>query len=112
MNPPLVLASTSAGRRELLGRLGLAFTTCAPAYHEAPVPGLGPAELALHHALGKARSVAGNHPGRVVIGSDQVATLDGETLGKPGTVPRAREQLRRMAGRQVEFHTGLTRLTL
>ncbi|HSH70705.1 MAG TPA: nucleoside triphosphate pyrophosphatase [Deferrisomatales bacterium] len=104
----LVLASTSAGRRELLARLGVEFTTCAPVYEEGPVPGLAPAQLALHHALGKARSVAGRTPGRVVIGSDQVATLDGDVLGKPGTVAGAEDQLRRMAGRWVTFHTGLS----
>ena len=105
--PALVLASTSAGRCELLARLGMEFNACAPVYEEHPVPGLAPDQLALHHALGKARSVAGRYPGHVVIGSDQVATLDGEVLGKPGTVARAEDQLRRMAGRWVAFHTGL-----
>ena len=103
----LVLASTSAGRRELLARLGMEFTVCAPVYDECAVPGLAPGQLALLHALGKARSVAGRTPGRVVIGSDQVATLDGKILGKPGTVARAEDQLRGMAGRWVTFHTGL-----
>lgn len=105
--PALVLASTSSGRRALLARLGMEFTTCAPEYDERRVPGLAPEQLALHHSLGKARSVAGRCPGCLVVGSDQVATLDGEVLGKPGTIPRAEEQLRRMAGRWVAFHTGL-----
>lgn len=104
---PLVLASTSVGRRDLLARLRLPFIVCVPDYPEDLVPGLDPAALAHRHALGKARGVALRYPGQVVIGSDQVATLDGEVLGKPGTVARAEDQLRRMAGRWVDFFTGL-----
>jgi len=104
---PLILASTSPFRRELLGRLRLPFEAVAPGYDEAPVPGLAPRRLALAHALGKARSVAPAHPGQIVIGSDQVAALGRTILGKPGTRERAVEQLARMAGRSVSFHTGL-----
>jgi len=104
---PLILASTSQSRRELLGRLHLPFEVMAPNYEEEAVPGLAPSQMALRHALGKARSVAYSHPGRVVIGSDQVAALGRKILGKPGTRERAVEQLTLMAGRQVCFHTGL-----
>ena len=104
---PLVLASTSPYRRELLARLRLPFEAVAPAYAEGPVPGLSPTELALRHAVGKARSVAAAFPGRLVIGSDQVAEVEGELLGKPGTEEAALGQLARMAGRRVVFHTGL-----
>lgn len=104
---PLLLASTSPYRRELLQRLGLPFDAAAPAYEETAPPGLLPEEVARLHALGKAQSLAAAHPGRIVIGSDQVAELDGEVLGKPGTVEAAVAQLERMSGRLVRFHTGL-----
>jgi len=104
---PLVLASTSPFRRELLGRLRLPFEAVAPAYDEEGIPGLAPRQLALRHALGKARSVARARPGQIVIGSDQVAALGRRVLGKPGTRERAVEQLTLMAGRSVAFHTGL-----
>lgn len=104
---PLLLASTSAGRRELLARLRLPFEAVAPDYPELQAPGLSPAQLALHHSVGKALSVAAGHPGRVVIGSDQTAELEGEILGKPGTEEAAVAQLLRMSGRRVAFHTGL-----
>lgn len=107
MLKPLILASTSPFRRQLLGRLGLPFEVVAPRYAEESGTG-GPArDLALRHALGKARSVAPLFPDRVVIGSDQVAELDGRILGKPGTPRAAVEQLTRMAGRRVTFQTGL-----
>ncbi len=104
---PLILASTSPYRRELLARLGLPFEVVSPAYEERPAPELPPRDLALRHALGKARSVARTHPGRIVIGSDQVAELDGTILGKPGSRERAVEQLLRASGRTLRFHTGL-----
>jgi septum formation protein len=103
----MVLASTSSGRRELLSRLGLPFAVCRPPFDEDTVAGLPPPELALRRAVGKARSVASQRPTCVVVGADQVATVDGVVLGKPGTVSRAEEQLQRMAGRWVEFHTGV-----
>jgi septum formation protein len=105
--PPLILASTSPFRRELLARLGLPFSTVAPQYAEAPRPGLAPSETALHHALGKAAEVAARHAGSLVIGSDQVADLEGEILGKPRTVDAAVDQLARMSGNRVRFYTGL-----
>ena len=105
--PPLVLGSTSRYRRELLGRLRLAFDVVAPEVDETPLPGEAPAALAQRLALGKARAVAASRPEAVVIGSDQVADLDGEPIGKPGTHERAVEQLRRMSGRTVIFQTAL-----
>ncbi|GAA3991923.1 Maf family nucleotide pyrophosphatase [Comamonas faecalis] len=104
---PLVLGSTSRYRRELLARLGLPFEVTAPATDETPLPGEAPRALALRLALAKARAVAAQHPGAVVIGSDQVADLDGQPLGKPGNHERATAQLRRMSGKTVIFQTAL-----
>ncbi|MBI5015643.1 MAG: septum formation protein Maf [Deltaproteobacteria bacterium] len=107
LSSPVILASTSPFRRELLGRLGLPFEAVAPDYVEGEVAGLAPRDLAARHAAGKARSVARLFPGRVVIGSDQVAELDGRALGKPEDAAAAVAQLTAMAGRRVLFHTGL-----
>ncbi|HYF19102.1 MAG TPA: Maf family nucleotide pyrophosphatase [Ramlibacter sp.] len=103
----LILGSTSRYRRELLGRLRLPFDVVAPEVDETPRPGEPPAELATRLAIAKARAVAQRHPQAIVIGSDQVADLDGEPLGKPGDHGRATEQLRRMRGRSVVFQTAL-----
>jgi len=105
--PPLILASTSRYRHELLSRLRLPFEVLAPEVDEAALPGETPAALASRLALAKARAVAASRPEAVVIGSDQVADLDGEALGKPGNHARAVQQLRRMRGRKVLFHTAL-----
>ena len=105
--PPLILGSTSRYRRELLERLRLPFTVVAPEVDEAPLPGEAPAALAQRLALAKARAVAELHPQAVVIGSDQVADLDGHTLGKPGDHERALTQLQRLSGRQAVFHTAV-----
>ena len=105
--PPLILASTSRYRRELLERLRLPFTVVAPQVDETAAPGEAPAALARRLALAKAQAVAAREPQAVVIGSDQVAELDGTALGKPGTHERAREQLRSMRGRAVRFHTAV-----
>ena len=104
---PLVLGSTSPYRRELLARLRLPFTTDAPRVDETPQPGEAPAALARRLALAKAREVAARHPQAVVIGSDQVADLAGQPLGKPGTHDRAVAQLRAMRGQTVIFQTAL-----
>lgn len=104
---PLILGSTSRYRRELLERLRLPFTAEAPQVDETPLPGETPEALARRLALAKARDVASRHLGAVVIGSDQVADLDGEPLGKPGTHERAVAQLRRMRGKTVVFQTAL-----
>ena len=104
---PLILGSTSRYRRELLERLRLPFDVIAPQVDEAPQPGEAPAALAVRLAMAKARTVSAAHPNAVVIGSDQVAELDGEAIGKPGTHERAVAQLRRMRGRSVVFHTAV-----
>lgn len=106
--PALILASTSPYRRELLARLGLPFETQAPAVDETPLPGEAPRELALRLARAKARDVARHHPQALVIGSDQVADLHGQPLGKPGSHERARAQLSRMSGQTVLFHTAVS----
>ncbi|MBV8033840.1 Maf family nucleotide pyrophosphatase [Roseateles sp.] len=105
--PSLILASTSRYRRELLTRLHLPFEAIAPAVDEAALPGEVPAALAERLALAKARAVAALRPDAVVIGSDQVADLGGEAIGKPGTHEAAAAQLRRMSGREVVFQTAV-----
>jgi septum formation protein len=109
----LVLGSTSRYRRELLSRLRLPFEVRSPKVDETPWPGETPAALSERLALAKAQAVAAawltEHPGAdpVVIGSDQVADLDGECIGKPGNHERATAQLRAMRGRSVVFHTSV-----
>lgn len=105
--PRLILASTSRYRRDLLNRLRLPFDVQAPGVDETPHPGEAPAALAQRLALEKARAVAARHPQDVVIGSDQVADLAGEPLGKPGDHARAVAQLQRMSGQRVVFQTAL-----
>ncbi len=105
--PPLILGSTSPYRRELLQRLRLSFETVSPQVDETPLPGEAPAALALRLALAKAQAVAALHPLAVVIGSDQVADLDGQPIGKPGTHDRAVAQLRRLSGRRAVFQTAV-----
>lgn len=104
---PLFLASTSPYRRELLARLRLPFEVRAPGVDEAPLAGEAPRDTALRLALAKADAVACQTPEAVVIGSDQVADLDGLGLGKPGDHERATAQLRAMRGRVVVFQTGV-----
>ncbi|MCU0761502.1 MAG: Maf family protein [Hydrogenophaga sp.] len=103
----LVLGSTSRYRRELLQRLQLPFETAAPDVDETPMPGESPKDLAVRLALAKARDVAIRYPDAIVIGSDQVADLDGMPLGKPLTHERATSQLRQMRGREVIFQTAV-----
>jgi septum formation protein len=105
--PRLILGSTSRYRRELLTRLRLPFEVEAPGVDETPRPGEAPAALARRLALEKARAVAARHPHAVVIGSDQVADLAGEPLGKPGDHAHAVAQLQRMSGQRVVFQTAL-----
>jgi len=105
---PLVLGSTSPYRRELLSRLHLDFQVAAPDVDETPLPGESPHGLAVRLALAKAKSVAARFPDAVVIGSDQVADMDGEPLGKPGNHDNAVAQLRRMRGRTVVFQTAVS----
>ena len=104
---PLVLGSTSRYRRELLQRLNLTFDVAAPDVDETPEPGETPRTLALRLALAKALAVARQHPSAIVIGSDQVADLAGEPLGKPGNHERAVQQLQRMQGHTVVFQTAV-----
>jgi septum formation protein len=104
---PLVLASTSLYRRELLSRLQWPFEVHAPEVDETPQPGEEPAALAERLALAKARAVAERFPQAVVIGSDQVADLHGQPIGKPGNRDGARAQLRLMRGQALCFHTAV-----
>ena len=106
-NRKLILGSTSVYRRELLERLRLAFTVESPHVDETPLPGESPAALANRLALAKAHAVAQRHPQAIVIGSDQVADLHGQALGKPLTHARAREQLKQMRGQTIVFHTAV-----
>ncbi len=103
----LLLASTSRYRRELLERLRLPFDVEPPQVDETARSGEAPRALALRLALEKARAVALRHPAAVVIGSDQVAELDGAALGKPGNHDNAVRQLQQMRGRSVIFHTAI-----
>lgn len=103
----LVLGSTSRYRRELLQRLGLPFDVVGPHVDETPQPNEAPAALAQRLALAKAQAVAAQRPDAIVIGSDQVADLHGQPLGKPGTHERAVAQLRQMSGQTVLFQTAV-----
>ena len=107
MPRPLILGSTSRYRRELLSRLHIPFEVQAPEIDETALPGEGPRALAERLALAKAHAVAQRFPEAVVIGSDQVADLAGESLGKPGDHARASAQLRRMRGQTLVFQTAV-----
>jgi septum formation protein len=103
----LVLGSSSPFRRQLLQKLGLPFASTSPQVDESPMAGEGPSELVARLAEAKARAAATHHSGAMVIGSDQVACIDGVILGKPGGHEQARAQLQAASGRIVTFHTGL-----
>ncbi len=103
---PLVLASSSPYRKQLLDRLGLAFSTVSPDIDETALPGETPDALVERLAEQKARAVGEVHQG-LIIGSDQVATIDDDILGKPGNHEKAVAQLTRLSGNRVTFHTGL-----
>ena len=105
--PAIVLASTSPYRRDLLARLRLPFEVRAPAVDETARPGEAARETALRLAQAKARAVAPECPAALIIGCDQVAALDGASLGKPGTHANAVAQLKAMRGKSVVFHTAL-----
>jgi septum formation protein len=104
---PLILGSTSRYRHELLSRLRIPFGVVAPEVDETPIAGELPLALASRLALAKAHAVAKLHPDAVVIGSDQVADLNSEPLGKPGNHARAVQQLQRMRGQTVVFQTAV-----
>ena len=106
-NRKLILGSTSAYRRELLERLRLPFSVESPHVDETALPGESPAALACRLALAKAEAVAARFPEAVVIGSDQVADLSGQALGKPGNHARAVQQLQRLSGKVVVFQTAI-----
>lgn len=105
--PPLILASGSRYRAELLARLQLPFTARSPDIDERPQPGEAPPALAERLAREKALAIARTLPAGLVIGSDQVADCAGQLLGKPGTAERACAQLQAASGRTVTFWTGL-----
>ncbi len=105
--PQIVLASTSRYRRELLARFGLPFEVAAPGVDETVLPNEAPQDTARRLAEAKARAVAARFPQAIVIGSDQVAVLDGLPLGKPGDHATALRQLKSMRGKEVAFHTAL-----
>ena len=107
MKQPLILASSSPYRKELLNRLGLAFEIVSPEVDEFPLPKELPQDTALRLAQVKARKIAETHPQALVIGCDQVATLDGIQLGKPGNHENATKQLKMMQGQTVIFHSAL-----
>lgn len=102
---PLILASTSTYRRELLGRLRLPFDVASPGVDEVERPGEAPQDRARRLATAKAEAVAAARAGAIVIGSDQVAALGSRILDKPGTAATAREQLTALSGRSAQFHT-------
>jgi septum formation protein len=107
--PELILASTSPYRRQLLARLGVPFTVAPPGVEEAAFGSreLAPSELAVRLARAKACAVAHSHPRAIVIGSDQLAWVDGRPLGKPGSAPAAAAQLRLLAGREHTLTTAV-----
>jgi septum formation protein len=105
--PTLILGSTSLYRQELLSRLRIPFDCVPPDVEETPLADESPRDLAQRLALAKANAVAMLHPDAVVIGADQVADLNGESLGKPGNFERATAQLKAMRGQTVVFQTAL-----
>jgi len=106
----IVLASTSPFRRELLARLGLSFEVANPDVDEIALPGEAPQSTALRLSEAKARVVADQYQDALIIGSDQVASVDGQIFGKPGSHENAVKQLQTMSGRTVSFFTGLSLL--
>lgn len=103
----LILGSSSVYRKELLSRLHLPFEVMVPNIDETALPHESPDATALRLAQQKATAIAAQAPNSLIIGSDQVATLDGEQIGKPGTHENALKQLQKMRGRKVVFHTAL-----
>jgi septum formation protein len=107
INSPLILASSSIYRRELLERLRIPFKIISPQVDEVPLAGESTLNLALRLAHAKAAAIAKQHPNAWIIGSDQVADLCGAAIGKPGNFERALAQLQLMRGQTVTFHTAL-----
>lgn len=107
MQKELILASTSKYRRELLSRLTLKFQCEPPQIDESIGNSELPIETSIRLAREKCLAVANRHPGSIVIGSDQVADVEGEAISKPGSHEKARTQLRRMSGKTIVFHTAV-----
>lgn len=107
-HPPIYLASTSKYRSALLNKLGVSFQTVRPEVDETPLAEEAPGTLATRLAIAKSQSVAASLPNGLVIGSDQVASLDNRLIGKPGNMEHAIEQLSSSSGRCVAFHTAIT----
>lgn len=107
MTRSIYLASSSRYRRELLTRLQVNFRCNAPQIDESPKPNETPLDTCRRLAREKAMAVATEHPSAIVIGSDQVADVDGAAISKPGTHDRARAQLRSMSGKTIVFHTAV-----
>ena len=107
MSLPLILGSTSPFRAEILQKLCISFDTAAPDINESPLANESPSELVERLSVCKAKKVAEKHPAALIVGSDQVACVDQQILGKPHTHEKAIEQLRFLSGKIVSFHTGL-----
>ena len=108
VSTPLILASSSPYRRELLSRLRIPFFVVAPEVDETPMRGEDPRSLALRLAQAKAQVVAAQYPDHIVIGADQAASLHGAPVGKPGNLVSAQRQLRALSGQSVVFHSAMT----
>jgi len=108
--PPLILASGSPYRAQMLDRLGLPFSTATSGIDETPEPDETPEALVRRLALGKAQHVAPGHPDALIIGADQVSVLDDDILGKPGSRERAIAQIQRMSGKRVDYLSGIALL--
>lgn len=106
----LILGSTSRYRRELLERLGISFETVAPVCDETPLAEESPQASALRLSVLKAKSLQSRHPQALIIGADQVASAEGQRLGKPGNHENAVRQLRTLSGQAAEFHTAVSLL--
>lgn len=106
----LLLASSSRYRKDLLGRLGLAFEIAAPAIDETPLPNEAPADTALRLSIEKARALKDKFGDCLIIGSDQVASCGGVRYDKPGNHANAERQLRSLSGRTADFHTAVSLL--
>ena len=106
-NPPLILASSSVYRKELLSRLGIPFSCVSPDINESALAGETPSALSIRLAREKALAVRRLHPEAVIIASDQVCESEGCALGKPGNFENARKQLKRLSGKTAVFHTAL-----
>ena len=108
MSQKLVLASTSGFRKQLLEKLNLPFVTASPDADETAQENETPEQLVQRLSIAKAEAIVPDFPNHLIIGSDQVACIDGEILGKPGSFDNALAQLRNASGKTVTFYTGLT----